>query len=115
MPGYKTDRIASDIQRELASILPSIKDPRVSKLLSIVKVDVSSDLSLARVYISSIEGTEATLSSVKGLASAEGFIKRELSKSLKLRKMPELKFIADDSIAHSAHIMDILNSLKDDQ
>lgn len=115
MSGYKTDRIASDIQRELSSILQLIKDPRVSKLISIVKVDVSGDLSLAKIYISSIEGKEAALQSVKGLINAQGFIKRELSKRLKLRKMPELKFIADDSIAHSAHILDILNSLKEEQ
>lgn len=113
MAGYKTDRIASDIQRELASILRTIKDPRVSDFVSIVKVDVSNDLSVAKIYVSSIDGAESTTSSVKGLDNAQGFIKRELSKRLKLRKMPELKFLADDSIAHSAHIADVLKSLKE--
>lgn len=110
MAGFKLGRVTSDIQRELSDILRDIKDPRVSKLISIVKVNVSSDLSYADVYVSAIEGYEKTLESVKGLKSAAGYLRRELGARLKIRKTPELRFIADDSIAHSAHISNIIES-----
>ena len=102
MPGYKLGRVTSDIERELSALLREVKDPRVSELISIVKVNVSGDLSYATVYVSAIEGSEKTKESVKGLKSAAGFMRRELGKRLSLRKVPELRFVADDSIIKSA-------------
>ena len=110
MPSFKIGRAAADIQRELADHFREMKDPRVSKLLSIVKVDISGDLSYATVYVSAIEGYEKTVESVKGLKNAAGFLRRELGARLKLRKTPELRFIADNSIEHSAHIAKIIES-----
>ncbi len=110
MPSFKIGRAASDIQRELADLFREMKDPRVSKLLSIVKVDVSGDLSYATVYVSAIEGFEKTVESVKGLKNAAGFLRRELGVRLKLRKTPELRFVADNSIEHSANIAKIIES-----
>ena len=112
MAGFKTNRIASELQKELSSLVRTLKDPRISQLLSIVKVDVSGDLSVAKIYVSAIEGVEASKKSVKGLESASGYLKREISSKLKLRKMPEFKFIADDSISHSAHIADIISTFE---
>ena len=90
-----------------------MKDPRVSKLLSIVKVNVSGDMSYADIYVSAIEGSEKTAESVKALnKSAAGYIRRELGQRMKLRKVPELKFIADNSIETSAHISRIIESFK---
>lgn len=111
MPGYKMGRITSDVERELSALLREVKDPRVSRLLSIVKVDVSGDLSYATVYVSAIEGEEKTVESVKGLKSAAGYLRRELGHRLSLRKVPELRFVADDSIARGAHIASLLESL----
>ena len=108
MASYKIGRIAGDIQRNLAEIFRELKDPRISQLLSVEKVDVSGDLSYAKIYVSAIEGEEKTAESVKGLKSAAGYIKRELSARCKLRKMPELTFIADNSIAHGAEIARII-------
>lgn len=110
MAGYKINRITSDIKIALSELLREVKDPRVSKLLSIVKVDVSGDLSYATVYVSAIEGFEATVSSVKALKGAAGFLRRELGARLKLRKVPELRFVADDSIEQSANISRIIDS-----
>ena len=110
MAGYKIDRITSDIRAALSDMFRDLKDPRVSKLLSIVKVNVSGDLSYATVYVSAIEGYEKTLESVKGLKSAAGYLRRELGSRLSLRKVPELRFIADDSINKSAEISRIINS-----
>lgn len=110
MPSFKIGRAAADIQRELADLFREMKDPRVSKLLSIIKVDVSGDLSYATVYVSAIEGFDKTVESVKGLKNAAGFLRRELGVRLKLRKTPELRFVADNSIEHSANIAKIIES-----
>ena len=109
MAGFKINRVTSDIKIALSEILMDVKDPRVSKLLSIVKLDVSGDMSYAKVYVSAIEGKEKTEESVKALKGAAGFIRRELGARLSLRKVPELRFIADDSIEISAKISRIVN------
>lgn len=112
MPGHKIDRINEDVHRELCAILRTIKDPRVSQLLSVVRVEVTRDLSYATVYVSAMEGMEKTKESVKGLKSAAGYIRRELGRSLSMRIVPELRFVADDSIAYSAEINRILNTFE---
>ena len=111
MAGYKINRITSDVRIALSELLREVKDPRISKLLSIVKVDISGDLSYATIYVSAIEGYETTVSSVKALKGASGYLRRELGSRLKLRKVPELRFIADDSIEQSAHINSIIHKL----
>ncbi len=111
MASFKVGRLSEDIKRELSALFREIKDPRVSTMLSVVRCEVSGDLSHCKVYVSAIEGEEKTVESVAGLKSASGFIKRELSNRLHLRKCPELHFIADSSIAYSAKINDILENL----
>jgi len=114
MAGYKINRVASDIKIALAELLREVKDPRVSKLLSIVKVDVSGDMSYATVYVSAIEGRESTEQSVKALnKSAAGFLRRQLGASLSLRKVPELRFVADDSLERSAEISRIIGTFSE--
>ena len=111
MAGYKIGRVTSDIKLCLSELLREVKDPRVSKLLSIVKLDVSGDMSYATVYVSAIEGEEKTSESVKILnKSANGYLRRELGNRMKLRKVPELRFVADNSIENSAHISLIIIS-----
>jgi len=113
MAGFKINRISSDIKFALSEQLRSVKDPRVSDMFSIVKVDVSGDMSYATVYVSALEGYEATERSVKALnKSAAGFLRRQLGSSLSLRKVPELRFIADDSIAKSAEISKIIEGFE---
>ena len=87
-----------------------LKDPRISDKLTVVKVDVSGDLSYAKVYISAIDGIDAAKRSVKGLESAQGYIRKQLGSSLHLRKSPELRFIADDSIEKG---MDLFEKIKE--
>lgn len=110
MAGFHIDRISEDIKREIIFIMRELKDPRISGMLTVVKVEVSGDLSYAKVYISAIEGIEAAKSSVKGLESAGGYIRKQLGARLHLRKSPELKFIADDSIAKG---MDLFEKIKE--
>ena len=111
MPSYKVGRLSEDLKRELSVLLREVKDPRVSRMLSIIRCEVSGDLSLCKVNVSALEGEAATKESIKGLNSASGFLRKEIANRLHLRKCPELHFIADGSIAYSAKINEILHEL----
>ncbi len=112
MANHKIGRTTEDIKRELTAILRELKDPRVTSVfLSIVRVEVTNDLSYCKVYVSALEGMEKAKSAVKGLVSASGYIRRELGQRLKLRHIPELIFVPSDSIEYSAEISKILNTL----
>ena len=111
MPSFRLDRTSEDVKRELTDIMRGLKDPRINGLLSILKVDLSKDLSLCRVYISSLEGLEAAKSAVEGLNNAAGYVRRELGQRIRLRRSPQIQFIADDSIEHRAHINKMLHDL----
>lgn len=113
MAGYRIDRVSEDIKREIIAVIRELKDPRVmDKMLTVVRVEVSSDASYAKVYISAMEGLDVAKESVKGLKSATGYIRREVGKRLHLRKTPELSFVADDSIEHGMNIVKIMDDLR---
>ena len=117
MPSYHISRATEDIKRELTALLRELKDPRVQdKLLTVVRVHVSGDGSTAKVYISAIEGLETAREAVKGLQNAAGFVRGELGRRLQLRKAPELRFIADNSIEEGTAIIRTIDALdiKDD-
>ena len=110
--GFRVDRTSEDLKRELTDIIRHVKDPRVSSILTIIKVDLSNDMSHCKVYVSTIQGMEQTKTSVKGLISASGYLKRQMGQRLHLRKVPELTFIADDSIAYGSHIIQMMEELE---
>ncbi len=112
MPGYRIDRTAEDIKREITAIIRELKDPRIKGMLTVVNVKVSNDLSYGKVYISAMEGIDVAKESVKGLNSAAGYVRREIGSRLHLRKSPELTFIADNSVEHAIDIAKKLNELK---
>lgn len=115
MAGYKINRVSEDIKREIIAIIRELKDPRVmGKMLTVVRVEVSSDASYAKVMISALEGIDTAKEAVKGLKNATGFIRRELGQRLRLRKTPELTFVADDSIEHGMNIVKIMDDLRND-
>ena len=105
MAGSRKDRVAEDIKREIVALIRELKDPRVKdKMLTVVRVEVSQDLSYAKVFVSSLSGIDDAKQAVKGLESATGLIRHEVGKRLRLRKAPELKFAADDSVEHGMEI-----------
>lgn len=83
-------------------------------LISIVRVDVTRDLSYCTVQISAMEGMERAKRACEGLRSATGYIRHELGARLRLRKVPELIFKPTDSIEYGAHISRILDELKEE-
>lgn len=82
--------MAEDIKREMTAILRELKDPRIDKMLTIVRADLSGDMSNCKIYVSSFNGLEKAKESVQGLKSASGFIRRELFHRLKCASPPSL-------------------------
>ena len=104
--------MSEDIRRELIALVRELKDPRVAgQLLTVVRVDLTRDMSVARVYVSSMEGIDKAKEAVKGLENAAGLLRRELGLRLRLRKAPELRFFADDSAEYAIRINKTLNDL----
>ena len=91
----------------LAALIPTVKDPRVTGMISVTRVDATRDLRYARVYVSMLDKSSAK-EVVKGLKSAAGYLRREVGHALNLRYTPELLFIEDDSIDRGAHILEML-------
>ena len=112
MASNRIGRINDEIQKELSALLRSVKDPRVSQaMLTITHVDTTNDLRYSRIFISAL-ACQDEKELLRGLKSASGFLRRELGRALNLRYTPELQFTVDDSIAHGAHILDMLNHVK---
>ncbi len=111
MPNFKIDRINDDIRLVLSRRLAEVKDPRVQQgMITITRVDTTRDLRYCKVYLS-VLGEHNPKDMMKGLKSASGWLRRELSLALNLRYTPELVFELDDSIAHGAHINELIANL----
>lgn len=109
MATNRIGRINEEIQRELSTLMRSVKDPRVTGMISVTAVDTTPDLKYAKIYISVLDKSDCT-QVLKGLKSASGWLRRELGHSLNLRYTPELTFVRDDSIDQGAHILDLLRN-----
>ena len=104
MAGDRIDRINEEIQRELASLIPMVKDPRVTGMISVMAEDTTTDLRYAKVFISILDKSDEQ-QVMRGLKSAAGWLRRELGHRLQLRYTPELSFVLDESIDKGAHIL----------
>ena len=111
MSSNRIGRINEEIQRELAALIPTVKDPRVADagLISVTAVETTPDLKYAKIYVSVLDKS-ASAQTLKGLKSASGWLRRELGQALNLRSTPELSFVRDDSIDKGAHILDMLRN-----
>ena len=107
MASNRIGRINEEIQRELASLIPMVKDPRVTGMISVMAVDTTTDLRYAKVFISILDKSDEQ-QVLRGLKSAAGWLRRELGHRLQLRYTPELSFVLDESIDKGAHILAML-------
>lgn len=115
MASVRLDRISEEIKKALGDILLyDIKDPRKSPLVSVLRVDVSGDLSYAKVHLSILGDEKIKKDTMEAVKSARGYITRELGKKIKIRKLPYLQFIEDSSIEYSIHMEKMLKSIKPD-
>ena len=114
----KNTRVNAEVQRELSNILSGgIKDPRVAPMTSVVTVEVAPDLKTCKAYISVLGDQKAQADTIKGLQSAEGYIRRELARTINMRNTPEIQFVLDQSIEYgvnmSRKIDELTRNLKD--
>lgn len=101
----KNTRINGEVQRVLAEIIRGeIKDPRISPWTSVVSVEVAPDLKSCKAWISVLGSEEVREATLQGLKSAEGFIKRQLAKTINLRNTPEITFVMDQSIEYGVNM-----------
>ena len=111
MASNRIGRINEEIQKELSSLIRNLKDPRVQDtMISITHVETTPDLRYAKIYVSFLQEDRAA-DALKGLKSAGGYLRRELSRALQLRYTPELVWTLDDSITYGAKMLELINSL----
>ena len=111
MASNRINRINEEIQKELSSLLRTVKDPRVQDcMISITRVETTPDLRYTKVYVSFLQEEKAK-DAMKGLQSAAGWIRRQLGSNLKLRYAPEIVWALDDSITYGARMLGLINSL----
>jgi len=112
----KNTRINGEVQRELSNIIRAeIKDPRINPMTSVVMVEVAPDLKSCKAFISVLGDEESQKNTIEGLRSAEGFIRRQLAKTLNLRNTPEIKFILDQSIEYGVNMSKLIDDVVAEQ
>ena len=116
MPSVRYDRINEEIKKALSEIIRDMKDPRISPMTTVLLVEATNDLKIAKVRISVYDKSDdVRRETVAQLDRAEGFIARELGKRVDLRRIPTLKFSLDDSIEYAVHISEIINKLQSER
>ena len=116
----KNTRVNGEVHRELSNIIRmGIKDPRIHPMTSVVAVEVAPDLKTCKAYISVLGDEKSQQDTLAGLKSAEGYIRRELARTINLRNTPELKFVLDQSIEYGANMSKLIErvnrEIKDDE
>lgn len=108
----KNTRINGEVQKELSMIIRNeIKDPRIHPMTSVMAVEVAPDLKTCKAYISVLGSKEAKEATMKGLVSAEGYVRRQLARNLNLRNTPEIRFILDESIEYGVTMSKLIDDV----
>jgi ribosome-binding factor A len=108
----RTERLNALFRSEISSlIVRGIKDPRISGVVTVTRVDISNDLSYASVFVSVYGSALEKRNTIKALKSATGFIRRELLSRITIRVIPVLRFKLDESIAQGNEILELIDSL----
>ena len=108
----KNTRINGEVLKELSNIIRSeIKDPRINPMTSVVSVEVAPDLKTCKAYITVLGDEQSQKDTITGLKSAEGYIRRELARTVNLRNTPEIKFILDQSIEYGINMSKLIDEV----
>lgn len=114
MANYRGGRINEEIRRELSNIIQNeIKDPRLTAMVSITRVDVTKDLRYAKVFVSLFGNDDEKVNSLSALKSSAGFMRKEIGHRINLRYTPEIIIEVDNSIEHSMHMESIFSTIKE--
>lgn len=112
MPNFNIKRLNEDILRELSAAVAGVKDPRVADaFVTVTRTELTSDLSYCKVWVACMGGAERTQKACEGMKAAGGYFKKCIAARVRMRKMPELIFIPDNSLEYSEHIEEIIANL----
>ena len=112
MPNFNIKRLNEDILRELSAAVAGVKDPRVADaFVTVTRTELTSDLSYCKVWVACMGGVERTQKACDGMKAAGGYFKKCIAARVRMRKMPELIFIPDNSLEYSEHIEEIIAKL----
>jgi ribosome-binding factor A len=113
--GYRPDRVGDQIRQQLSEILTrgEVHDPGIG-FITLTRVQVTADLQLARVFYTSLGDANARKETARALARATGFFRRQIGARLQLRRVPELEFRFDESIANQDRIEQILRDIHEE-
>ena len=110
---HRIERVNNLIRQEISQLLQrQIKDPRLSNFIAVTEVDTSPDLKYAKIFVSCISSGEEKQEILSALAAASGFLRNELTRCLRLRRIPELSFHWDDSIEQGAHLQELIDRVR---
>lgn len=113
MAKRRNNRLSGEMKKVISEIVRTdVKDPRISELMSVTDVHVTEDLKFAKIYISDYNDVDQTLIA---LQSAKGFIRREIGKKIKMRIIPELIFIKDDSIEKAMYMSSLIDKIIEEE
>ena len=113
---HHIERVNSLIRREISELIQrQVKDPRLDTFVAVTAVATSPDLKHAKVFVSCISGKQEEQKILRVLTAASGFLRKELARNLKLRRIPELSFHWDDSIEHGDRILRLLDQVSAEQ
>ena len=111
----KNTRVNAEVQHELSNIIRGeIKDPRINPMTSVVAVEVAPDLKSCKAYISVLGDEKSQADTLAGLKSAEGYIRRQLARTINLRNTPEVRFILDQSIEYGVNMSKLIDDVNKD-
>ncbi len=113
MANNRIDRIREEVLRELASIIRTLKDPRIPMMTSVVAVDVTKDLKYAKAHVSVMGTEEEKKAALAALKKASGYIRKEISARLNLRITPDFTFVLDRSVDYGMHINDLIHKINE--
>lgn len=114
MAKYRSGRINEEIKKEVSEIIRNeVRDPRLTAMVSVTRVDVTKDLRYAKVFVSIFGNEEEKKSSLNALKNSSGFIRREVGHRVNLRFTPEITIELDNTIEHGMHINALIESIKE--
>ncbi|MBQ6834951.1 MAG: 30S ribosome-binding factor RbfA [Lachnospiraceae bacterium] len=110
----KNTRINGEVQKALSEIIRELKDPRIHPMTSVVLVQVTPDLKFCKAYVSVLANEEQAQDTIRGLKSAEGFIRTQLAKKVNLRNTPDVTFVLDQSIEYGVRMSRLIDDVTKD-
>ena len=113
---HRIERVNNLIRREISELIQrDLRDPRIDDFVTVTEVSTSTDLKFAKVFVSCISGKDEGRKTLTVLNSASGFLRTELARKIRLRRIPELSFYWDDSIEHGDHILRLIDEVSSDK